>query len=231
MRRTDQEFKEEILRRSAAFTARRKKNTKRAMMLCLPLLLCCGGVLAAFSAGIGSAKGTESFSVSAMADMAEPEVAPMEAAPMAPQPMPEDFAIRYSWGMGAMNVYDTYTGTLQKDLVLDGVAEAAFQPGREVLEEIYWKLEELDLASIRRTMTSAELTIDDTMVDMTPLTVYEIQFRKNGAIYTVTGDATATCYQEDEEALRFLEFVEFMNEIVLNTPEYQQMPDRNGAYE
>lgn len=148
-----------------------------------------------------------------------------------PEQMPEDFAIRYSWAIGPENVYDTYEGILQKDLVLDGIAVMEFEPDREELEQIYQKIRELDIASIDREMTAAQLAKGDEMVAMTPLTVYKIQFTINGSIYDLNGDATASCYPKDKDAVRFMEFVEFMRDIMVNNREYKQMPKHNGGYD
>ena len=148
-----------------------------------------------------------------------------------PQQMPEDFDIRFSWAIGAENIYDTYNGRLQKDLVLDGVATAEFEPDREVLAEIYAKVTELDIASIDREMTTRTLSKNGEGIAVLPLTVYEIQFTINGTIYSVTGDATASCYPKNRQAARFAEFVEFMQGVVINTPEFQQMPKPNGGYD
>lgn len=58
MRRTDVEFKAEVLRRAEQYRAERKKHEKRTLLVCLPLLLCCGAVLAVLSMGYGgSTKG------------------------------------------------------------------------------------------------------------------------------------------------------------------------------
>ena len=42
--------------------------------------------------------------------------------------IPTDFNIRFVSKYYAEEIYDTYNGVLQKDLVLDGVATATFSP-------------------------------------------------------------------------------------------------------
>ena len=57
-----------------------------------------------------------------------------------PTEMPKDFAIRFSSKYMAEEIYDTYTGTLQKDLVENGTANANFVPSEETLKAIYSKV-------------------------------------------------------------------------------------------
>lgn len=247
MRRTDEEFKAEVLRRSEEFKKRRKKRAKAVLFGCMPVVLCCTALLA-LSHGFGGsteAANQMAFDAAQSVECAESPAAADQAAeekgasgtygaveePMEGQQIPEDFNIRFTWSIGAENVYDTYTGSIQKDLVLDGVAQTAFQPEEAVLEEIYWKLQELDIAAIDRVMTSEVLTTTDQIMACTPLTVYTIRFTMDGVTYTVEGDCTASGYPEDADAAHFMEFVEFMHAVMWETPEYQQLPETNGAYE
>ena len=255
MRRTDEEFKAEVYRRSGAFQLRRKKRIRKTALLCLPVLICWLGFLALVTGGFQGMGSTAegAFDVAQSVECNEAPAAALEdsksQAPMegeqefafgstcAPADsgtgtmMPEDFNIRFTWAIGAENVYDTYAGQLQKDLVLDGVAEADFEPEDDVLEEIWRMLLELDIACIDREMTSQVLTTTDDLIDCEPMTVYEIRFTMDGQDYTVTGDDTAFCYPEDADAVHFTEFVNFMYEIVRNTPEYQELPEENGGYD
>ena len=93
MRRTDVEFKAEVLRRAEQYRVERKKRAKRMLLVCLPLLLCCGGVRAVFSLGFGgSTKGVaydNAMSVECMDAPAAPapESVEEESASQADRPM------------------------------------------------------------------------------------------------------------------------------------------------
>lgn len=93
MRRTDIEFKAEVLRRAEQYRAERRKRTKRTLLVCLPLLLCCGALLAVFSMGYGgSTKGVaydSAMSVECMDAPAAPapESVEEESASQADSPM------------------------------------------------------------------------------------------------------------------------------------------------
>lgn len=249
MRRTDEEFKAEVFRRCEAFRSRKKARVKKAALLCLPVLLC-GGLWIMVSSGImeeaatqtacDNAASVECAEMPAAAEPEEMEMAPASdgefgaasgTAGLADQQMPADFAIRFTWSIAAENIYDTYAGQLQKDLVLDGVATADFEPDEAVLEQIWQQICLLDIRSIDREMTSAVLTTTDQAIACEPLTVYKIQFTANGEVYTVKGDETASFYPEDGDAQHFMEFVKFMCGIMQDTPEYQQLPEANGGYD
>ena len=76
MRRTDEEFKAEVFRRSENFKARRRKRGRRIVLACLPVLLCCTALLA-LSGGFG--KSAESTANTAMAEDAAQSVECMDA--------------------------------------------------------------------------------------------------------------------------------------------------------
>ena len=149
-----------------------------------------------------------------------------------PAGIPEDFNICFKFGIGADNIYDTYTGTIQKDLVTNGVATAEFTPSEETLREIYAKSVEYDIYSITREMTSSVLTTDDTLIRAEPNTYYEITITAGGGTHTVKGDYTAWEYTEtDTDADNFMQFVRFMIETLYDEPEYQKLPDAVGGYD
>lgn len=148
-----------------------------------------------------------------------------------PEQMPEDFNIRFVWAIGGENIYDSFTGQIQKDLVMDGVASAEFEPDPAERKQIYEKLRELDIASIDREMTSAVLTTTNEIIACIPLTTYEISFTMNGETFHLKGDYTAASYTRDKDAVRFMEFVDFMCQLTRQNPAYQSLPDANGAYE
>lgn len=147
--------------------------------------------------------------------------------------MPDDFNIVfYSWIGTDKNIYDTYTGTLVKDLA-PGAASAEFAPDSETMAAIYDMLVACGIAEIEREMTSEVLADDpDMMIMIQPLTYYEITFTADGKTYTVTGDATAGEYiKTDTDAANFYKFVGFMMETCNDAFEAADMPPIVGGYE
>lgn len=148
--------------------------------------------------------------------------------------MPADFAIYFScWiDKNQKSILDTNEGYIQKDLVLSGVATADYSISDEVLRSIYEQIVELDLISIERVMTSEVLTTDNIMVEVMPCTYYEIRFTIDGTEHSISGDATAWSYRDsDDDVARFISFVDFMNDLMQSSEEYQSLPEHEGGYE
>lgn len=154
-----------------------------------------------------------------------------------PEEMPADFEIRYeNWvDADAINIYDTGEKLLQKDLVdPDGqrIAQAELAVSDETKQDIYAKVRACALDQLGdEKLTSENLTTDDTLVAVTPLTEYRITFTADGETYTVTGDATAWEYAvQDTRAARLYDFVQYMSELFVSSPAYQSLPEAQGAY-
>ncbi|HIW31821.1 MAG TPA: hypothetical protein IAA29_03450 [Candidatus Paenibacillus intestinavium] len=54
-----------------------------------------------------------------------------------PEQVPDDFAFSVQFGINSKNVIDTYTSTVIKDLIIDGIAETNFSFTDEELYLIY----------------------------------------------------------------------------------------------
>ena len=154
-----------------------------------------------------------------------------------PEGMPADFEIRYeNWvDENAPNIYDTGEKLLQKDLVNTmepHTAQAELAVSDETKQEIYAKVRECALDRLTdEKLTSENLTIDGTQVGVSPLREYEITFTANGTTYTVTGDSTAQSYiRQNGRAAQFWEFMQYMEELYHNSPEYQSLPETMGGY-
>ena len=89
MRRTDFEFKEEVLRRAEAYRQRRKKRVKMIAAICLPVVMCGGGLLALLSMGMGGSTMGVAMESDKSAQYVE---APAAAAP-APESIEEECAM------------------------------------------------------------------------------------------------------------------------------------------
>ena len=255
MRRTDQEFKAEVLRRSSAYRAKQKQVRKKVFTTAL----CCGLVIFAIRLAPMLAMGGSTEA--AVNDAMEAPQSPGAAAPFADKSaimpesaeeeyildttmahstamgkiseIPEDFSIRFIWGVMANNIFDTGKGEIQKDLVTAGTATAEFEPSEEMLTEIYNQICHLEITAIERPMTADALKArsSDIGYAIIPLTTYEITITMNGVNYHIIGDETAKYFQEEADAVHFMEFVEYLKQLVTALPEYQALPEAVGAYE
>ncbi len=152
-----------------------------------------------------------------------------------PEARPDDFKIYFSSYIGEKNIYDTYTGTLQKDLVFNGTSTAEFSPDEKTLDEIYQMLRECEIDKIEIDMTNDELVKpfgDFYGIGVAPLTHYEIVFVSDGTTYSVKGDATATGYMNVRvDAKNFVEFCNFMSSLMWDAFEEANMPEAEGGYD
>lgn len=150
-----------------------------------------------------------------------------------PKEIPNDFAIRFSSKYYGEEIYDTYTGTLQKDLVQNGTATARLTPTEETLKEIYAKVLEYRICSVDREMTNDELADKDGLqFGVSPSFDYEIKITLDGNTYIIRGDDTAMGYTDtDADAKNFISFVGFMKKTLRDDPEYKNLPDAVGGYD
>lgn len=149
-----------------------------------------------------------------------------------PAAMPADFEIRYEdWiDEAAPNIYDTGEQLLQKGLVdPDGqpTAQAELAVSDETKKEIYAKVRACALDRL----TKAIHTTDEQDAAMTPLRKYQVTFTADGETYIIIGDSmTRENAKTDGRAAQFWEFVQYMNELFVSSPEYLSLPEAQGAY-
>ena len=150
-----------------------------------------------------------------------------------PTEMPKDFAIRFSSKYIAEEIYDTYTGTIQKDLIENGTATANFVPSEDTLKAIYAKVLEYQIYSIDRKMTNDVLADKDGLqFNVSTNYTYEIKITANGNTYIIRGDDTAQGFKDiNNDAQNFVSFIGFMRSVLYETPEYKNLPDAVGGYE
>lgn len=148
-----------------------------------------------------------------------------------PEGVPQDFAVYYAMGIdnGQMNILDTYKGYIQKDLIRKGTARADYTPTDEEIVAIYDKITELELWTMPNNVRSDDFII-------TPLTLFEIRFTMDGNTYEILADTSITqstwknknITSEQAEALNT--FCRFLHEFMMDTDEYQSLPDSEGGY-
>lgn len=147
--------------------------------------------------------------------------------------MPDDFDIYYSeWiNVDNKNIFDTYNGYIQKDLITAGTSKVKYSATKEVLDSIYQEIIKLNVCSIDKEMTSSKLTKTNSIVGMSPCTYYEINFTIDGKKYTILGDETSDLYiNENEQANSFCSFIQFMKNLIHSTEEYKSLPEAEGGY-
>ncbi len=148
-----------------------------------------------------------------------------------PEGVPEDFAIYYAdWiDESQPDIFDTYEGYIQKDLIRNGTAKVNYIPSDEVITAIYDKIVELELWKM-----PADVRPEEQIVQ--PTTYIEIRFTMDGNTYEILADSTisrSTWLNKNitaEEGETIQKFCMFMQDIMLSTEEYQSLPEREGGY-
>jgi len=146
--------------------------------------------------------------------------------------VPQDFVIHFeSWIYDERkNIFDTYDGYIQKDLVMNGIKKKNYIITGSDLSEIYRNI--YPIKNIKQEMTSANLSKDGTSVGISPMTYYVITFCVDGITYTIKGDATASYYiDSSKEAAAFWQAKEFLSNFMYSTDVYKSMPKSDGGYD
>ncbi len=158
--------------------------------------------------------------------------------------VPEDFNIYYEFGVEPLNVLDTYTDTIQKDLCTpeQDVAKAEVVFTAQQKAEIYKKLQQYEITSLTQEMTIQNFwdpDSDSRPGKPKPTEGYTIRVTADGKTYTVTGDSSVqgwdvfdkkNGYIGGKEVRNFNKFIEFMGEMYRSLPEYKALPEAKGGY-
>ena len=151
-----------------------------------------------------------------------------------PSKMPNDFALSFSYGIdkNQLNTLDTYKGTIQKDLILDGIADTDYLINEDNLKKIYSMVRQCRIYEITKNMTSENLTTTNERFSIAPCTYYNINLTIKGKEYNVAGDATVFSYKDTNiQAKDFCEFVTYITQYLESTQEYKSLPEANGGYD
>ncbi len=147
-----------------------------------------------------------------------------------PEGVPQDFAVYYAdWvNENQPDILDTYEGYIQKDLIMDGTAKTDYTPSEEEITAIYDKIVELELWKMPDNMRAEAEVIQ-------PMTYMEIRFTMDGKTYEILADTTVfhgyNKNIEPEEAETVGEFCMFMQQFMMDTDEYQSLPESRGGYQ
>ncbi|MBR5311264.1 MAG: hypothetical protein IKU40_00085 [Clostridia bacterium] len=148
-----------------------------------------------------------------------------------PDGIPDDFAIHYAdWiDENQPDIFDTYEGYIQKDLIRNGTARVDYTPSDEIITTIYNKIVELELWKMPADVRPEEQILQ-------PTTYIEIRFTMDGNTYEILADSTisrSTWLNKNitaEEGEIIQKFCMFMKDIMILTEEYQSLPDSEGGY-
>lgn len=146
-----------------------------------------------------------------------------------PETMPDDFDVRMEmWvDVSQKNIFDTYDGFVQKDLVRAGTFGKQFEPSREMMEEIYARLVECDLASVNKEITRMGLYGQEGYIS--PNVRFQLYFTVNGREYLILGDSTGL-HTDHGMAQRTNDFLYYLAMLKEELQVQLKFPEEDGGY-
>ncbi|MEK5036801.1 hypothetical protein [Sporosarcina sp. FSL K6-3457] len=140
-----------------------------------------------------------------------------------PKEMPDDFDFSVEYGVGGKRKVDTFTDTVVKDLVMDGVVEVSIALTDEEMQDIYRKMVAVDM------MGELDFESDGNAHCATePEIRTEWIIHLNGDLNTIQ---YATLCNNTSNSLAIMKLQDYIHEIVAVKEEYQKLPEPNGYYE
>jgi len=151
-----------------------------------------------------------------------------------PDKMPSDFQIVFTFGVEQANQHsgiNTVKGTVQKDLVLDGLASADLVISEKNLENIYAWIQKSNIVSYPKNYKPPymENPPKDSIRLVTPSNVYKLWIQYDNTEYSLYWhDSNAS---EIEEAIILREALEEIKKIIRSLEEYDDLGQSNGGYD
>lgn len=140
-----------------------------------------------------------------------------------PKEMPEEFDFSVEYGVEGRQKVDTFTDTVVKDLVMDGVVEAPIALTDEEMQDVYGKMVALDIMG--------KLDFED---DENAQCATEPELRTEWIIH-LNGDLNIIRYallcSDTPDSQAIMQLQEYVHSLVVAKEEYQKLPESNGHYE
>ncbi|HEY9167453.1 MAG TPA: hypothetical protein VIS48_14965 [Candidatus Kryptonia bacterium] len=140
-------------------------------------------------------------------------------------PEPRNFNLKFSYGVNARNVLNTFENTYTKDLVMDGTTTAPFVLSDSELQLISAKMSEIGFFSYPDTFV---VPTEDTVGYVTPNATYIFDVKDNSTVkHLYWSDAIIS---QDSAAVKLRELIQLIENIVESNPKYSQLPPARGGY-
>lgn len=145
-----------------------------------------------------------------------------EKAKTMPSELPPDFQFLVTYGVGGKNQIDTFTMTLEKDLIADGTATAhPFTFSSEELQAIYSEMKRINLAE-------PKVLDAKTNCFKHPYVNYYLKVQYGGQTKEFSFSDHSCHLTADGEQLKAL--IDFIRKVAESKKEYQQLPEPKGGY-
>ncbi|MBS7528770.1 hypothetical protein KHM83_19060 [Fusibacter paucivorans] len=151
-----------------------------------------------------------------------------------PEIMPDDFTVTFQYGVDQASQFsgiDTENETLQRDLVLDGLAIGHFTPDKEFLENIYNQLYEAQILTYPETFNPPYQDNPTAGVTkfVTPSNVYDLNIAYDNVSHHVYWhDENASTA---EKAVRLHEALHEIIQSIEALDAFKALGEPNGGYD
>ncbi len=139
-----------------------------------------------------------------------------------PKEMPDDFDFSVDYGVEGRQKVDTFTDTVVKDLVIDGVVEASIALTDEEMKDIYSKMVALDIMG-KLDFEGDENDQCESKPEMRTEWIIHINGDLNIIRYT-------TFCRDTSDSLAIMELEDYVHALVTAKEEYKKLPESNGYY-
>lgn len=137
-----------------------------------------------------------------------------------------DFNMKFSCGVDARNVLNTFDDTFTKDLITDGTTTVPFKVSDSALQEIRTRMQEIGFFNYPDTFV---VPPEDTASYVTPHPTY---------IFDVANNSTrkhlfwSDCHvSQDSAAMNLRQLIRLIEHIVVSNPRYAELPPARGGYQ
>ena len=137
-----------------------------------------------------------------------------------------NFNLKFSYGVGAKNVLNTFDHTYTKDLVVDSVITVPFYLPDSQMQAIRTKMQEIGFFDYPDTFTVAT---GDTVTMVVPYSTYIFDVTYNGTHkHLYWSDSMLSL---DSAAVKLRDMIRSIQYIIISNPTYKALPPALGGYD
>ena len=151
---------------------------------------------------------------------------PVQPAMSMPDEMPEDFQFSVHFGVNLNNAFDTYQGTVTKDLIENGVAHAKLSLTTKELTQVYDEMNSIHVFAQKKFIPPKT---NDTVCVQDPHEDEEWSITVNGE--TITHHISGAFCEPTEDAKQFRQLRDMIWAIIEKKEAYRKLPEAVGGYD
>jgi hypothetical protein len=140
----------------------------------------------------------------------------------------KNFFLKFEYGLGGMNVLDTFNNIFERDMVGDPSAIISFHLTDDDLNRIYKKMIEIDFFNYPE-IFFIDVSSEPEIGTVTPNYTYYFKVEINSQVKELSWDDYITNENKKADELRSL--IDLIRDIIYSKDAYKALPEPEGAYE